>query len=492
MMNPVVEPLLDLNEYKYSDEYLLVNAEINKLSSNNPDTVDWSIIYRNCRLILEKVNDFVLASYFIFSCLKLRKVAEFESLLDYLSELFKNHFYDANTMPRKERFKHAALEWLYERIKVEGIDFQDRELTEVSINSILSKVSQLDQVLLNIGAGFCFLPLCTELKKKSKLLEQEYTQKEQLHEAIDNKNEYDDQVVADINDNEDNTQETFSENDLILKLLQDNSESIQAKGDIDASVININRSLTWHRVNDSQDELCQSMVGITGVSVDKICHAKYLIDQGDYKKAMVYLECLFCQYPLSLDIQYYLFVCSENSKSLLIGEALKHNLKVFIIRYPRLIFTKLAENEACASKKTINWLQEKILKEEKTINLEFNDVSELVNYYQNKLQKRLSAIEQIELCLERSWQLIKIGYFDMAINALEKIYKDLKKNPILVDLSNENTHYVKCISLLYHCYFKKISENNLQEYQYETYQTLLESLSVYYPSVILVKETSDE
>ncbi|ALA24102.1 hypothetical protein AVI51_13820 [Piscirickettsia salmonis] len=489
-MNPVVEPLLDPYEYKYSDEYLLITAEINKLSSNNPDAVEWSIVHKNCQSILEKINDFVLSGYLIFSCLKLKKSDEFEVLLGYLSSLIKNHYNNPQAMPKKIRFKHSALEWLYERIKSESLDFPDYKLNEKLINAILSKVNKLDQVLLDNDINFSFSSLYTELKKKSKLLEQEYTQEESQIIGTD-------RDISDSNNTSDSLsrQEMFSEEELIINLLQENIEKIKITNKVTADIVNINRSLTWHRVNDEEEDFYAILVSIAGAGIDDIYQVKYLIDQERYMEAVIHLENLFCQYPLSLDIQYYLFICADKINDYLLVEAITYNLKVFINKYPQIIFYSLANSQRCASKKTAAWFEEVILSNKKVdsvSDLKFSDIHQLIRYYEKKLKEKLSVVDQLGLYLDRSWQLAKMNYLDMAISALEKIYKDLNNNPILIDLSNENTYYIKCISLLYHCYSRKEPDSNLQEHQYEIYKTVLENLSVYYPNVLLMKEISDE
>ncbi|OAJ35638.1 type VI secretion system domain-containing protein [Piscirickettsia salmonis] len=489
-MSPVVEPLLDPHEYKYSDEYLLITAEINKLSSNNPDAVEWSTVHKNCQSILEKINDFVLSGYLIFSCLKLKKSNEFEISLDYLSCLIKNHYSNPQAMPKKTRFKYSALEWLYERIKSESLDFPDYSLNEKLINDILSKVNKLDQVLLDHDINLSFSSLCTALKKKSKLLEQEYSQKESKIIGTG-------QDISDSNNTSDSAShgEMFSEEELVIKLLQENIDKIKITNKVTADIININRSLTWHRVNEEEEDFYATLVSVDGASIDDIYQVKYLIDQERYMETAIHLENLFCQYPLSLDIQYYLFICADKINDRLLVEAITHNLNIFFNKYPQIIFYSLANSQACASKKTVAWFEEVILRNKKVdsvSDLKFSDIHQLIRYYEKKSKEQLSTLDQLGLYLDRSWQLVKMNYLDMAVSALEKIYKDLNNNPILIDLSNENTYYIKCISLLYHCYSRKEIDSNLQEYQYEIYKTVLESLSVYYPNVLLMKEISNE
>ncbi|WP_457747734.1 type VI secretion system protein TssA [Sulfurimonas sp.] len=147
MLETLLEPISDASpcgsDYKYEDDYLALEAEIDKSNSMTEGVfTDWSKVLDDTKDILSNASkDTKVMCWLIYASWKTSGVSGLQTSLSILNSLFNT--YQDKLFPKSKKVKISALVWLEELLQEELLD--ERSSLVVSLNSeaLLEIISSL-------------------------------------------------------------------------------------------------------------------------------------------------------------------------------------------------------------------------------------------------------------------------------------------------------------------------------------------------------------
>jgi len=309
------------NDWKYEDDYLAIEAEIDKtMSASNVGDVDWKFIYEEATNILQKESkDLKIASYWLYAKWKLNSWDGLEVVLPLYIELIST--YQESLFPKSIKVKLRILEWLHESLTLaffKNIDTLDEEKFKRLIDSLELLESTIILALKKEDLKL-FFPLIRKLKKNN-----------EEKKNLENLNK-EDEPIKEI--------EKSSINETNVKLETSKYTLLEHKQELQSKLANITNN--QHLFNITQELgfslLNQAFLKEKSVQREEFPsdeELKYMESIKDKEHYPEEIKVYIVTYPCWLEGQYLLIEYSEKKESLeqykIISNILKYKLINFI------------------------------------------------------------------------------------------------------------------------------------------------------------------
>jgi type VI secretion system protein VasJ len=350
------------NDIKYSDEYLELSEEINKL-----DALDFNkeinfnkIVDLSIDILENKSKDITVSIYLSIALSKTSYIVGFASSVQIIKDMLEQ--FGADLYPKNIIAKYNAFKWWIGKILSILNNTKDIniKLEETVYNNLFFNLKFIDTFLntyLNEKINFneLFALLNTKLEKKEKKKEKK---KEEKKEEKPLKNTSTLESYAD---------EIISFQDIFNKLLKDlnNISCITIENDnFNIYLFLLNRIKIWFDI----DKIPSNESGKTLIKAPENHEIEYLntlYKEQSWDKLLIEAESRIFSYVFWLDLHFYVYVSLKHKQIQNIKTYITF-IKDFINKFPQLISLKFDNGFNFANSATKLWLKDIILENKQT------------------------------------------------------------------------------------------------------------------------------
>jgi type VI secretion system protein VasJ len=391
---------------KYDDEYMLLEEELEKLSSpTQAENVDFNKIKQLSENILKnKSKDFFAAVYYSYSLLVLNK--DIKNSICFLGE-FVDLFWE-NGFPKREKAKVNAIKWWLTKIEKH---LENTSGFEDEVEEYLKCVEKIENKLSSID----YAPTFTNLKF---LLNQKIFKKEvQKDEPEKTK--------------EESTNETFVNDKNCISLSEDLNENLKILGDelnqvlidlieneIKCEYFVIRRMLIFYDIENLPVATDKKTL-IPPPAYEEKSAIQTLYKNNDYKNLINICESKIGTYVFWFDLHYYIAVALKNLGYENCAEGIRNSIKLFVSKFPSILEYMFSDGTPFAVFETKRWLKDEVKKQQ--VKNEFDipkgDMKQKIEY----VSKKINTSEDIKTKINWILKFFEI-YTDN--NEIAQVYKN--------------------------------------------------------------------